>query len=529
VVTRVLLGNLAGGVSHSVTVTHAGPDTTRFFFDFFEIAVPVSKLPDIPAEAALTLATDWDTDHSIALAPERTAWLIHKLGFHGRANHYVGALWFYELVRQGHQYASGTVEFSGTPVFSEVTEVTITLGPDTTHLQHLNLIGDTAESIAKAFELVINDGFTAIWAESSGALLTIHARVMGEEGNAIGLAATPSAGGFLATASGANFRGGNNGDPDFSADFPLKGWRTDLAATPRINRAARDWSRSYFQAMNGYGIEVAAAFSTELQHGDFTAAAGIAQRYPSGNPVLLNTPALQTNFSPTSAAFWRQAYVDLAGLMASVGQTPFLQFGEVQWWYFPYDLSGLPFYDDYTATTFAATYGRPMHVFVTTAADPQAYPEEAQFLPGLIGAFTNGIMDFVRQTHPTAKFEVLYPPDVNDFPLTRVINFPLSDWTPSALAVLKTENFTYTGNRDLNKGRDSVLLPMQLGFARSQSSHLVGIGDYTTPWLKEVGIARSQGVESVVLFALDQFCLVGYDAPLERSDRRSGFMGSSVV
>jgi hypothetical protein len=35
----------------------------------------------------------------------------------------------------------------------------------------------------------------------------------------------------------------------------------------------------------------------------------------------------------------------------------------------------------------------------------------------------------------------------------------------------------------------------------------------------------SQGVESVVLFALDQFCLIGYPAPLTRSQRRSRFMG----
>jgi len=40
----------------------------------------------------LTLATDWDTDHCLALPAERTAWLIKTLGFTGRANHYVGAL-----------------------------------------------------------------------------------------------------------------------------------------------------------------------------------------------------------------------------------------------------------------------------------------------------------------------------------------------------------------------------------------------------------------------------------------------------
>ena len=62
----------------------------------------------------MTLATDWDTEHSLALAPERTAWMIDSLGFTGRQNHYVGALWFYELVRTGNVYASGTVTFTGT-------------------------------------------------------------------------------------------------------------------------------------------------------------------------------------------------------------------------------------------------------------------------------------------------------------------------------------------------------------------------------------------------------------------------------
>jgi hypothetical protein len=65
---------------------------------------------------------------------------------------------------------------------------------------------------------------------------------------------------------------------------------------------------------------------------------------------------------------------------------------------------------------------------------------------------------------------------------------------------------------------------MQLGFPADKASHLIGIGDYTTPWLREVRMAKAQGVESVVLFALDQFCLIGYPAPLARSSRRSRFM-----
>ena len=57
------------------------------------------------------------------------------------------------------------------------------MGP--TPIEHLNLIGDTAESIAKCFELLINAGSTGVWAQADGAVLTITSRLMGSAGNAI--------------------------------------------------------------------------------------------------------------------------------------------------------------------------------------------------------------------------------------------------------------------------------------------------------------------------------------------------------
>jgi hypothetical protein len=52
-----------------------------------------------------------------------------------------------------------------------------------------------------------------------------------------------------------------------------------------------------------------------------------------------------------------------------------------------------------------------MAVIPSEHADPALYPDECAFLPTLIGAFTDAIMRFVRQKHPDAEFEVLYPPD----------------------------------------------------------------------------------------------------------------------
>jgi len=336
---------------------------------------------------------------------------------------------------------------------------------------------------------------------------------MGSAGNNVGLGVNTNSAQFTATLAGSSLSGGQDGE-----------WLTDLTVVPRINRAARDWTLSFFEALASYGVSVTAAFSMELGNGDPSVAAGVAQCYPDGTPCTVSTPALQTNFSPQSTAFWQQAYLDMAQIMLQAGAAPYLQFGEVQWWYTAAN-GGMPFYDAYTTGAFQAAYGQPMAVIPSQNSDPSSYPNECVFLPGLIGQFTQAIMAFVRQTVPNTKFEVLYPPDVNNTPLNKLINYPADSWTPANLACLKTENFTYTGDRNLDLALQSIQLPGQLGFPAAQRSHLVGISDYTTPWAKERDLALAAGVESVVLFALDQFCLIGYALPLDKRAPRAVYLG----
>jgi hypothetical protein len=513
VLIRKPLGQYGSG-SHTVVATHVGTTGTYLYFDFLEIAIPNSTLPTESLESKLCFATDWDTEHSLALAPERTAWMINSLGMHARVNHYVGALWFYELVRVGHVYASGTITFVGTPDPNLITEIIIgrTDEPTSTEntIQHLNLIGDTVETLALAFELELNRGYTAIRASASGNVLTIYSRSMGLDGDHITIATSAPTTNLTPEVSGPTLTGGNDGN-----------WYTDLAVVPRLNRAARDWHLSFFQAINGYGLDGVASFSMELGNGDTTVGAGIAQRYPSGAAVWLNTPSLQTNFSPTSANFWQQVHLDMANILVAAGIQPYLQFGEVQWWYFPDDGSGMPFYDDYTTSTFLAEYGTSLTVITTNTVDPTTIPHEASFLPGLIGTFTAQIMAFVRTTVAGCRFEVLYPIDVNNTPLNKVINYPVGEWTPAILNCLKTESFGYTLSRNLDLSSTSIAAGIPLGFPPSQRSHLVGISDSSTSWLKEARMAEGAGFESVVLFALDQFCLIGYSLPLSRGMRRS--------
>lgn len=513
VLVRLDLGVQSPG-SHSVeaSLTWQNPLSggNSFYFDFVEEAIETATIDVQPVRASETLATDWDTDHSLALPPERVAWNLNMLGFKGRANHYAGAILFYELANPSNVQAQATVTFQGTPVFSQNVSIII----DGTVFNRLTLSTDSNESIAKSFEYLINNGTTGVWASTAGNVLTIHARTLGAAGNSISLSASPDSGSFQAVASGSNLAGGFDGE-----------WLTDTAALPRLNRAARDWHGAYFAALASYGIEGTASFSMELSHGDPSLAAGIAQRYPDGSAVLLTTPALQTNFSPSSLAFWKQVYLEMAQLQDEASVTPYLQFGEVQWWYFP-NASGMTFYDAFSTTDFFNQYGRAMHVFTSNTESPAGFPEESAFLPGLIGNFTSAIRAFVKAAYPATKFEVLYPPDVNDFPLTQVINYPASDWTPVNLDVLKTENFTYTGSRNLNKARESILLPQVNGFPRSRSAHLIGVFNASEPWNWERRLARGQAVESVALWAFDQFSMIGYRLPLSDGIRSSRFLRS---
>jgi hypothetical protein len=294
-----------------------------------------------------------------------------------------------------------------------------------------------------------------------------------------------------------------------------------------LNRAVRDWSQAFFAALHVAGIDGAAAFSMELGN-PLVPLVGVAlaQRGPAGDAIVLPTPSVQTHFSSDSLAFWKECYLEMAALQVAAGMTPFLQFGEVQWWYFPNDgagtaFSGMGFYDPACVADFLAAYGHAMATITSNTIAPSTVPDEVAFLSARLGAFTTSIMAFVRATYSTCRFEVLYPTDVNTSPFNQAINFPAA-WSPTTLNVLKTENFGFTFGRDLDKAEASMLFG---GFPATQRAHLVGIGDSTAPWQKEARSAAGKRFESVVLFALDQYCLVGYDG-LGVGLRRGLRMGS---
>ena len=170
VLIRVFLGSFQAG-THVVRIVNSGTVGPGAYFDFLEIAYPSLDLPDFPPQSQLSLATDWDTYHSQSLPAERTAWLIHKLGFFGRVNHYTGALWFYELVRTGTQYSSLTLTLN---LISGSDSPTVTFGLAAavagviTSISHLVLPDDDSATVAQAIAGLINIGTNLVWASASG-------------------------------------------------------------------------------------------------------------------------------------------------------------------------------------------------------------------------------------------------------------------------------------------------------------------------------------------------------------------------
>jgi hypothetical protein len=65
---------------------------------------------------------------------------------------------------------------------------------------------------------------------------------------------------------------------------------------------------------------------------------------------------------------------------------------------------------------------------------------------------------------------------------------------------------------------------MTKGLPRDRSSHLIGVFGASEPWNWERRLAQAEALESVVLWAFDQFCMIGYALPLKEGIRRSLFL-----
>jgi hypothetical protein len=299
-------------------------------------------------------------------------------------------------------------------------------------------------------------------------------------------------------------------------------WVIDETAVPVFNRAARDWHADYFAKLVANGMTCVSAFSQELVlPPDNSPDAVWVQRYPDGSPVetatgFANKLSSHCAFAPPFRNYIQLAYAEVAALMELAGLEARLQFGEVLWWFFP-NASGMALYDAHTTAAFQAAHGRPLHLFLMPNDDPSVNGHtDANFLRQTVRDHVAAIRAYVLASHPNAKFEILWPLDVNDphtRQLNRYTNLP-PEWearTGSGFDTFMVEGFQYAGiERNLDKVRWMAGYPFEvLAWPRECCRYLMGVFNAGWPWVRDAASAKKSGLLMIRIWAIDHLCLLG--------------------
>jgi hypothetical protein len=523
---RLLFSSVAAG-QHRVVITLSGNKNPSsqgwyFYFDFLECAVK-SDVPDpVATTTAVGVATDFDTDNTYKLSPQRLVWNIQKLGLLGEIDHYCGVFWWKQSVASSPSYPQCTVTFSGT--WSDQDVVWLHVGG--------SAIGKTAfggqdnsSTIARHFANFINAIFDGVWATAAGSVLTITSHSFGSVWQYHVYAQTPGSntGSGHATVTG-DLQGGTYG---------VK-WVVDPTQTPVLNRAFRDWNTDFFGLLKANGMSAVCSFSQELVNPPDNPPSSVwVQRFPNGQPVETATGfgtlnSSQIAFSSGPQNYMAQAHAAMAGLMLAAGLTPRLQFGEILWWFLA-DAAGMAFYDAETQTAAQSALGRALATFHTPNDDPAANGyADANFLRARLYNYVAAIQSYVLSHCPSVVFELLWPMDVNDpdnCKLLRYINLP-TQWTTRAGSGFDTfliEGYQYPGiNHDLDQATRCAQYPWkELAWDQAHCRYLMGLYYGTWPWLREFVKVDRLGLPAIKLWAYDHLCLFGWPVPLPTNDDRS--------
>jgi hypothetical protein len=527
VITRSKLRASVPPGRHTVTIAPNGDGP--FYFDFLEAAVPGDAPDALPARTNVSPALDYSTDHTYKLSPARLMWILDKLGFAGPMNEYIGVFWWNQRVRTGGACTSARFTFDG--AFAPNDQIWISIGD-----QQVGKTVFPSESnaiFATHFAAFINANFVGVWASAVDNVLTITSHSPARDyrftfdGWVVGVAGSTGAVHVEHLVTEAQ-----EGE-----------WTVDVDSTPALNRGARDWHADFFRECAARGREIVVASSMELVNPPEALPArfedGVAVSTDVGFGSLKSTHCA---FNSPMLAYQQKVFDCLAELMESAGVTPNLQFGEFCWWYFNWHTDpqtgaridgGMAFYDDDTQSAALAALGQPLRSFLTPDDDPSN--PDALFLRDRLRDHVASLAAYVRSRHPAARFEVLFPYDVN-YPtrvgihqlggrLLRFVNFPAEWEHPSTAGFdrIKMEGLDFgASNRDLNLAEETIRFPLELGWPSTSVRYMIPVFNGGCPSTQEYRLAKRYSLASVNLWAFDHVCIFGL--PVGEPARRTRVM-----
>ncbi|MGJ5820528.1 non-contractile tail sheath protein [Paludibaculum fermentans] len=490
--------------------------SSPFYFDYLQ-AVVAGDVPEAAlADAFLTPALDYSTDHAYKLPPARILWILDKLGAVGPLNEYIGIFWWNERKRVGGVMPGLCLEFGG--AFTPGDQVFVDIGGQ--RCGKTVLAAEVPDSIARHFAYLINANYVGVWAAADEAKLWIRARSAAAAYEFPVKAWVERAAESTGTVTGVpgQLTGGSMGD-----------WVVDVEAEHAVNEGARAWHSDFYRLCAASGRAVTTAVSMELVNPP----PGFAAQYLDGRPVLTamgfgGLKSSHCSFSPEMQAFQIRVFTEIAGLMSAAGATPDLQMGEFTWWYFSNrtqenPLGGMAYYDAQTNSAAKAVLGRPLHPFGGPDDDPEVNGgADALFLRNRLRDFAAAIGRAVRTAYPSVKLEILFPNDVNHPKpigihqlggrLNRGVNLP-SEWgtkVSSGFDRFKIEALDCGAwSRDLDLARKCMRLPIELGWPPGAVRAMIPVFRGSYPWFREVAYAKDLKMDCTSLWAFDHVCLYG--------------------
>lgn len=201
----------------------------------------------------------------------------------------------------------------------------------------------------------------------------------------------------------------------------------------------------------------------------------------------------------------------------------------------------MAYYDAVTSAAAEAALNRPLHKFTCQDDDPTVNNgEDARFLASRLKGHIDAIRQAVLARHPDAKFEILYPNDVNNpvcllgpgvqYPqggrLNAAVNLP-AEYTSkeeSGLDRFKVEALSW-GATYLHMGLAQEAITFALTgpmlWDKADVAYLIPWFNGTCPWPREFGLASSRGLHLINFWAYDHLALMSWPLPLPSWLQRS--------
>ncbi|MBV9781277.1 MAG: hypothetical protein JOY62_15035 [Acidobacteriaceae bacterium] len=205
----------------------------------------------------------------------------------------------------------------------------------------------------------------------------------------------------------------------------------------------------------------------------------------------------------------------------------------------------MAYYDPVTAAAAQSALGRPLYKFTCQDDDPTVNGgADASFLAGRLKAHIDAIRTAVLAQYPNAKFEILYPNDVNNpvcllgpgvqYPqggrLNAAVNLPVEfqSQATSGLDRFKVEALSWGATylqMDLAHQAIVFALTSPMSWAPSSVAYLIPWFTGTCPWPRELLLASTRGLQLINFWAYDHLAMMSWPLPLPSWLHRSSFGG----